>query len=272
MEITGTLTKLRTHFEEWHKDKFTTLHSALFTRMDEIEANRNTDNDNIKDKLLLITNLISSKLDGNNSQITNINDINTINNKTEAYSNNINLKNLNERLTRLDREDVNNPNNNGKILQLEKKIGENTSSNKNDIYSRLLNLEQTNLSETNIDTRIDYAFEGQIISTNDDLNTYKKPGIYRYLDISDKSTITMRHTPVSTPFSLIVLNHKQNSVRQIINESDNNNIWIRNYDNTTQSWGNWTKLYGEHNTYTFSMEVDFKDSQKTYKILATDIE
>lgn len=260
MHITGTMTQMETYFEEWHEEDFATLHSSLFNRIDAIESDKDTNIDNFKRKLLTLANLISFKLDGDVTQITNLENLNNITNKTEATAASINLKNFNEKLTQ----------HNGLITTLQNLIGTNTTNNNNSIFSRLASLENSNLSTSNIDERISNFFEGTIIPTNSDLNTYKTPGIYKCID--DSVANGLRNKPINKAFSLIVLRHKNNSVRQIINEYDNNNIWVRNYRNVEQNWSDWTKLYGEHNTYTFPMEVEFSNSTKTYTIIATDIQ
>lgn len=261
MHITGTMTQMETYFEEWHTDDFATLHASLLTKIDKIESDKQSETNDLKNKLLTLANLISVKLDGNNTQISNINNINSITNKLEAYTNSINLKDFNSRITA----------NNNEITRIANLIGTNTTNNNNSIFARLLNLEQSNLSTTNIDERIDNYFEKNEILSGDDLNTYTKPGIYRCK--LDSIASNVNHCATNKAFSLVVLRHSDNSVRQIINENDNNNnIWVRNYNNVQQSWSNWTKLYGEHNTFTFPMEVEFSDSTKTYTIVATNIQ
>lgn len=261
MHITGTMTEMETYFEQWHTDDFATLHASLLTKIDKIESDKQSETNDLKNKLLTLANLISVKLDGNDTQISSINNINSITNKLEAYTNSINLKDFNNRITA----------NNDEITRIASLIGTNTTNNNSSIFARLLNLEQSNLSTTNIDERVDNYFEKNEILSGDDLNTYTKPGIYRCK--LDSIANNVNHRATNTAFSLVVLRHSDNSVRQIINENNNNNnIWIRNYNNVQQSWSNWTKLYGEHNTFTFPMKVEFSDSIKTYTIVATNIQ
>ena len=261
MHITGTMTQMETYFEEWHTDEFATLHASLITRIDKIESDKQTETDRLKEKFLTLANLISVKLDGNDTQIGSIDNINNITSKIEAYTNSINLKDFNSRITA----------NYNEIARIAGLIGTNTTNNNNSIFARLLSLENSNLSTANIDERIDNYFEKNEILSGDNLNTYTKPGIYRCKLDSIASNLT--NSATNKAFSLVVLRHSDNSVRQIVNENDNNNnIWTRNYNNVQQSWSNWTKLYGEHNTFTFPMEVEFSDSTKTYTIVATNVQ
>lgn len=261
MHITGTMTQMETYFEQWHTDDFATLHASLLTKIDKIESDKQSETNDLKNKLLTLANLISFKLDGDNTQINSIDNINNITSKDEAHAQSINLKDFNNRIEA----------NYNEIIRIASLIESNASNNYNGILSRLTSLENSNLSTENIDDRINNYFEKNEILSGDDLNTYTKPGIYRCK--LDSIASNVNHCATNTAFSLVVLRHSDNSVRQIINENDNNNnIWVRNYNNVQQSWSNWTKLYGEHNTFTFPMKVEFSNSTKTYTIIATDIQ
>ena len=261
MHITGTMTQMETYFDEWHTEDFIASHSNLITRINNIEANQSDKNNNFSDAILKLANLISNKLDNDSTQITSIDNINSITSKNEAKPGEINLKRFNSKIT----ENSNNINNLIKI------IGVNTGNNNDSIFERIESLENSTPSTENIDNRVQNFFNGNEIPTNSDLNTYKTPGIYRCKD--DTIAKNLQNRAIDKAFNLIVLRHKDNSVRQIINEYENNNIWIRNYQNVEQKWTNWTKLYGEHNTFTFPMEVQFSEKgTKTYTIIATDIQ
>lgn len=262
MNITGTLTQLKQFFEEWHSsddNKFITLHQRLIDRMDTIEANKDLNTEMFTNNLLSIANLISNKLDGDATQITDITQLSTITSKNEAKNNTINLKNFNNRLSNLE--------------TLPSIIGTDTSSNKT-IVQRLQFLENTNQSEANIDSRVNIGInnfiKGANIQSNDSLNNYVTPGVYK--SITDNISSSLTNCPTKKSFNLIVLEHENNSVRQIISEYSSNDIWVRNYQNRTTSWSEWSKLYGTHNTIPFQMQIEFENSTKNYTILATDIQ
>lgn len=261
MEITGTLTQLKEFFEEWHSsddDKFDTLHARLKQEINNIKSTANNNNAVLSENILALANLISHKLDGNQENITNLNSLNNITNKTEAQSSSFNLKDFNIRINALE--------------GLPSIIGQNTSTNNKTIFQRLHDLEVSNLSTTNIDERILNFFKGKNIQSGDNLNadTYRTPGIYKCVNESIAASLT--NCPVRIAFNLAVVEHEDRSVRQILTEYNNNEIWTRNYRNRTQNWSNWSKLYGTHNTTPFQMEVEFSNSTKTYTILATEIE
>lgn len=273
MEITGTLARIETYFEEWHRKKYNELHQSTIQSIETLMANST---DNIaRQKILDLANLISKKLDGNATQITNINDISNILSKVEATNNSINLKAINQRLTALDAA------NTGLVSQILNKLGTDTTNGSQTIYQRLKSLESTSLSTTNVNnliaTAISQAFNGNNILANEDLNNYTTPGIYKCP--SDTTVRTLTHCPTNYAFNLIVLREtNQNAVRQILsiyNHSSNaNNIWVRNYyAPASVQWSEWTELYGEHNTQSFDMEVEFSSdgSKKVYTVLATEI-
>lgn len=259
MEITGTLTQLKQYFEEWHSsndNKFDTLHKRLIERIDDMQENAQYGNEALAGKVLTLANLISKKLDGSNVQISSLNDITNITNKIEATDSNINFKAFNNRLNNLE--------------LLTSIIGRDTSGNTKTIIERIKELELSNLSAANIDERIGLALRGTDIKSRDDLNTYKTPGIFKCATYNIATSLN--NCPVNVAFNLIVLEHEDKSCRQIITEYEGNDIWVRNYKNRNTTWTNWTKLYGEHNTTPFQMQVEFSQSTKTYTILATKIE
>ena len=258
MEITETLDDLGKKFERWHTDKYNTLH---YNTIQSIESLANTtieETDLIKLKILDIANLISVKLDGNRTNITNINDINTILNKIEATSDSINLKDFNTRLN--------------EIQTLKTLIGNNTSPSNASIFERLATLESANLSTENVNNQIFSFFTGTDIVANDDLNDFKTAGVFKCP--SNATVRTLSNCPTENAFNLIVLEHASNSVRQILcthnTSGDVNKIWTRNYYNYETSWSNWTEIYGEHNTTKLEMNVEFSNgTTKTYTILTT---
>ena len=140
MEITETLDDLGKKFERWHTDKYNALHYNTIQSIESLANTTTEETDLIKLKILDIANLISVKLDGNRTNITNINDINTILNKIEATSDSINLKDFNIRLN--------------EIQTLKTLIGNNTSSSNASIFERLATLESTNLSTENVNNQI----------------------------------------------------------------------------------------------------------------------
>ena len=259
MEITGTLTQLKQYFEEWHSsntNKFDTLHQRLIDRIDNIQNNAQNNNDVLSGKILTLANLISKKLDGSETQISNLNDITNITNKIEATDSTINFKNINNRLSNIE--------------VLTGIIGTDTSGDTRKILDRIKTLETNSLSATNIDDRINIAFKGKDIKSRDDLNSYKTPGIFKCATYNIATSLT--NCPINVAFNLVVLEHEDRSCRQIITEYEGNGIWIRNYKNRSETWSNWTELYGEHNTTPFQMQVEFSQSTKTYTVLATKIE
>lgn len=253
MQITGTLTQLKQYFEKWHTDKFATLHRLLYQELERIEDKSDNDNDYLTGKVLVLANLISKKLDGNTTQITNLDNLNQITSKQEATDNSINFKSLNSRLNTL-----------SPIIEaIQSKIGIDASGSNKTILERISDLESSTLSNVNVNNLIQSFFNGKTIATNDNLDTYKTAGVYK----CDNTTALTIQCPVQKGFHLTVLPHANNSVRQFFMLAENNRIWTRNYYNNTESWSNWTELYGEHNTSLIQMEVEFSDSTRTYTFI-----
>ena len=272
MEITGTLARIETYFEEWHRKKYNELHQST---IQSIEALMQNSVDNIaRQKILDLANLISKKLDGDATQITNINDISNILSKVEATNNSINLKAINQRLTALDAANI------GLVSQILNKLGTDTTNGSQTIYQRLKSLESTSLSTTNVSNliadAISQSFQGNNIANNDDLNTYQTPGIYKCQLNATAATLKCgtENSPFVKAFNLIVLKDADKGVRQIVSLYNTHDIYIRYYyQSFNPQWSEWKKLYGEHNTQPFDMEVEFSSdgSKKVYTVLATEI-
>ena len=258
MEITTTLNNLSKNFEEWHEKKYNALHSRTIQQIEQLSSSNDEEISNVTSKLLDVINLFAIKLDGNSSNITSLNDINILLNKTEATNNSINFKTFNEGMQQLQ--------------QLKNLVGNNTSASNSTIFERLTNLENSNLSTSNVNNLIQSAFKGQTIEAQSNLNNFLTPGIYKCTTNNTAQTLT--NSPTTLAFNLIVLEHAQDSVRQILiinDTNDNGNkIFTRNYYDYMSNWSNWTQIYGEHNTTKLAMEVEFSDgTHKTYNILTT---
>lgn len=131
MKITGTLTKLKTYFKKWHNDEnsFATWHEPLLRKISSIEVIENANKENTNNLIISIANLISAKLDGDTTQITDVNQLSTITSKTEATNYNINLKKINNRLTYLDKGLIysdDTSDSEGQIVQLKNMIANHT--------------------------------------------------------------------------------------------------------------------------------------------------
>ena len=258
MKISETLEDLSKRYEEWHEKKYNALHSRTIDAIQSLSDNNDDELNNIKSKMVDLITLFAKKTDGEANNITDINDINILLNKYESNNNNINLKTFNEKID--------------EIQSIKTLIGQNTSSSALSIFERLTNLENINLSSENVRNLITSAFKGESISANDDLNNYITPGIY--VCNTNATARTLSNCPTELAFNLIVLEHATDSVRQflsIYNTNENGNqIWTRNFYDYTNSWSNWTQIYGEHNTTKLQMDVEFSDgTQKTYTILTT---
>lgn len=270
MEITGTLARIETYFEEWHRKKYASLHQSTAEAINAIRER--VDN---KDRPILdLANLLSKKLDGDSTQITDIDDISNILSKNEATNNAINFKTINQRLTALDAQ------NTGLVQQILNKLGTDTTSGSQTIFQRLKSLENTSLSTTNVSNLItegiQQAFNGNDIQKNDSLNDekYRVPGIYKCELNATAVTLATDTCPTTKAFNLVVLKTANKGVRQIISTYDSNDLWIRNYYQTYDpQWSAWTKLYGTHNTQSFDMEIEFSSdgSKKVYTLLATEV-
>ena len=266
MAISLTLEELKEYFKVWHSkishtDEVKQIMSDYINNITSITdyIDQIIEYINTNSKLLL---LISGLTEGeiNNLSLQQLQDkLNTQEFKSKLS--NINLQNLYTLI-----------NNNYEILN-------NKISNKAD--KEYVDDEINRLSD-NLGVE-PLRIQAQTINTNDDLNNYKTPGIYK----NDNAGNNIANTPNigSSTFSLIVIenkeetvnNQKRYNVRQLLltnsTEDEGNRIFTRNYTLANNKWNDkWHELYGTHNTKTIQMKVEWTNEDNinastTYTLL-----
>lgn len=258
MAINLTLAQLKEYFKTWHENHFDDLHKVEMIKvinsyLDSKGLNVVNNNvDSIKSHIVKVIKILSQSIDGN----TSLNDdssistaINEIKNKENTAKNN-------------------------NLTALLSKINQNTN-NINTLNSSKANLQyvQNEIQSIRRATGQTPAMlqEQEIpVQSEKNLNNYTTPGLYKSKTSAITNTLSNKPN-LSSPFTLIVIRHADNGVRQILIAGDTSNngnkIYMRNYVNG--SWSSqWHELYGTHNTTPFQMQVEFANgSTQTYTLL-----
>ena len=251
MSITSTLSELKDLFISWHKNEYDILHkekteTLIQEKMEEADV---SDIGIIKNKIITVAKNLSLRLDGETSNIT---DINQIDNEFTSKNNeigNLNLKALDSRITA----------NSTSINNL------NTNKVDKAYVTEVVNEAMTDVGSNHTHNQINT----QEIASNTDLNTITTAGIYRCKTSAIANTL-QNNPYTGAAFNLVTLLTQDGGIRQLFlvgnASNDGNKIYTRNYANS--KWSEWYELYGTHNTSTFQMEVEFSNGSKsTYTIL-----
>lgn len=265
MGISLSLAQLKQYFETWHTQKFDALHNIKLESYISkylLDTGINRKINDISTGIINIAKFLSQAIDGESNLIDNSSITNEEPNSTDNSS-------IIDAITELSHININFAAINLKSL-----------SSRIDKNSADINTLNTNKAErTYVDNRfteienltgvIPKKIQTQNIPENADLNDYTIDGLYR----SETANITngLKNLPdnfSSSAFNLVILKHMDNGVRQILLSGGGNNIYTRNYQGSTNGWGEWSELYGEHNTIPLQMNIEWSQGgATTYTIL-----
>ena len=265
MGISLSLAQLKEYFQVWHQNNFDALHNTKLETYitDYLSRHQISDKinsiDNIKTSIVNIAKFLSKSIDGdsdltNSSTLTNA--ITELSNKNINFSD-INLKQLSDIINQHD----------GRLDSLlENKADKDYVLGLIATVESRLGITPEQIATQDIPAK-DYGY---------DLNNYTTPGLYRSKDSSVTQNVQSLPNGASNQgFSLVVLQHMENSVRQILltpeNSANGNAIYTRNYVHSQSSggqWSEWYELYGTHNTTPLQMKVEWSEGgSTTYTLL-----
>lgn len=263
-KITLTLGELKEYFKIWHENNFNALHNeGTISYINEYLTNRLEEINiiiDIKTSLIYFGKFISQIIDGN----SNLTESSTLNNVINELANkNINLNNIN--LTSLSSQILNHS-------TLINTIQDNMAT-KSDVTKLRNDMEDvTGVRPKQLQTQLI-----PVVGIGTDLNDYKIPGLYRSKDAANTASLSnVPEKAQNSAFTLIVLEHMDNSVKQILLTAEKtdsgNSIYTRNYNHSQSNpWGDkWYELYGNHNTQPLQMQVEWSDDESnptTYTLL-----
>lgn len=267
-KITLTLGELKEYFKIWHENNFNELHTQKIKNTISEYLNQNgimekiNIIDSIKTTVINITEILSKIIDGG-SDLSNSSTLNSAITELRRKYNNFKNTNFNT------------------LIAISNELSRHTTLI-NNLSSNSVNKDDMNEQLDAIKNSIG-VIPKQIQTQNipvtefgNDLNNYKTPGLY--CSKSKENTSNLLHVPPRAQgmgFSLVVLQHMDNSVRQLLLSSDasaaGNRTFSRNYIASSNKWSEWYELYGEHNTQTLQMHIEWSDpeglSPTTYTLL-----
>ena len=272
-KITLTLGDLKEYFKIWHENNFNDLHTqkikstiSAYLNDNGIQAKIDTIN-NIKTSVINVAKSLSQIINGT-SDLTDSstleNAITELNNKYNNFKNNNDYDNL---TTISD------------ALASHTTLINNLSQQKATI-EYVDNLIGQISAQVGVTPKQIQTQDMPVVEFGNDLNNYKTPGIYR--SKSAANTSNLQNVPSeaqSSAFVLVVLQHMDNSVRQLLLTAETsdagNNIFTRNYVASSNTWSGgqkWNKLYGNHNTQPLQMKIEWSDDPQgsnptTYTLL-----
>ena len=272
-KITLTLGELKEYFKIWHENNFNDLHAqkiryiiSTYLNDNGIQAKIDIIND-IKTSVINAVKALSKIIDGtsdltNSSTLENI--ITELNNKYNNFKNNNDYNSLvaiSDALT----------NHTTLINNLSQQKA--TTEYVDNLITQISS--QLGVMPKQIQTQ-----DMPVVEFGNDLNNYKTPGIYRSKNAANTSSLqNVPSEAQSSAFVLVVIQHMDNSVRQLLLTAEasdiGNNIFTRNYVTSSNTWSGgqkWNKLYGDHNTQPLQMKVEWSDDPQglnptTYTLL-----
>ena len=253
MGISLTLAELKEYFITWHKNNFPSLHKeGVFELIDEyLDANNLLSQINLTSsitrKIVTIAQILSQVIDGH----TNLSQDSSLDNVASELSNKVsNFNFLKHNLTQLliDIENYNGA--------LSRKTDKTYVDNEITKVKNLVGITPKQLQVQDIPLE-------PVTDNTKNLNNYKTPGLYRSKSAENTGSLTnVPDGAKNTAFSLMVIPHLDNSVKQILLSGDStaegNRIYMRNYVNS-KNWSSWYELYGEHNLSPLQMKIEWSD-------------
>ena len=246
--ITTTIAKLQKNFEAWHEDNYGILHKkttdCIIEQIEQFKSENSNTTGAILAQITTIGQFLAKSIDGNDGNITSIDNIsNVLHNKNHIFDTG-NLSSLDTRTT----------NNTNKIREIQGRLNDFVTVS---TVESLINLNGMKVID---------------IPSGKNLNNYINFGFYKSIDSTVTNTIKNKPTELSEPFVLIVIgantDNDSNNIKQILLTIDTNRIFIRSGIRSTWDTA-WQELYTTKNTSTIDMEVEFEtgDEPITYTLL-----